>query len=66
MQENAWKNRTKEGHTALGTVSPWNSHQGVLPAPMLYQLQTAITQEFNEYENKHLLPADKSQLFCKT
>ncbi len=66
MQKDAQKNRTKEGHTALGTVSPWNSHQGVLHAPMLYQLQTVITQEFNEYVNKHLLPADKSQLSCKT
>ncbi len=29
----------KEGHTVLGTVSPWNCLQGVLHAPILCQLQ---------------------------
>ena len=39
LQKTHKTSKTKEGHTVLGTVSPWNCRQGVLHAPILYQLQ---------------------------
>jgi hypothetical protein len=39
LQKTHKTSKTKEEHTVLGTVSPWNGRQGVLHAPILYQLQ---------------------------